>query len=437
MRKTIQSYKLYLYTGLSNYKRYLSNLGASFFSQAITALSILLLTPVLLRSLGEQAFGIYGILLNIIALSAVFDFGLNIGLLRKLIHEKDRAVAVVNAVFFFYILLSILAVPAFYFLYRFDFLKSDGQYLLTGIFTALIVGQNMIAVFFDVMIQSANKIFVGKMVRVIKTVVEFFVLYLLSSTGSIKWVLAGSAAVNFLYLLILSKYAQKEVRYQLSPSLFNWRVLAEHIRYSFWYFQTTLSSVLVYNAQIIVIGSMVAPASVSRYYMVMRFFDVIRSGMGNFTLILFPSLSMLQASADWARLQQMFLRVLLRVSIMVGIAVLGILTIGEYLFVYWSKYNDTETLQLFRWYAILIALLLIEHVPVVFLAAFKFNKLPAIVGTVQGLLGLMLTWFLVPEWGIAGAVIASVIALLATNFLFNPIYLFTKMKTYVNGTEPG
>lgn len=435
MRKAIQSYKSYIYAALSNYKRYLSNLGASFFSQAITAVSILLLTPVLLRSLGEQAFGIYGILLNIIALSAVFDFGLNIGLLRKLIHEKSSAVNVVNAVFFFYVLLSLLAVPAFYFLYRFDVVKNDGQYLLTGIFTALIVGQNLVAVFFDVMIQSANKIFVGKMVRVVKTVVEFFVLYLLSSTGSIKWILAGSAAVNFLYLLILSKYARKEVSYQLSLSLFHWHVLADHLRYSFWYFQTTISSVLVYNAQIILIGSLVAPASVSRYYMVMRFFDVVRSGMGNFTLVLFPSLSMLQASADWARLHKMFLRVLFRVSVMVMIAVLAILTVGEYLFVYWSKYNDTETLLLFRWYAILIALLLIEHVPVVFLSAFKFNKLPAIIGTVQGIAGLVLTGFLVPVWGIAGAVIASVIALLATNFLFNPIYLFAKMKTYVSRVE--
>jgi|GEM_PF-331417 len=428
MLKDIRSY---IITNLLAYKRYLSNLGASFLSQAVTAASILLLTPVLLASLGEQMFGIYGILLNIIALSVVFDFGLNIGLLRKLIHEKEQSVHVVNAVFFFFILLSIIAVPLFYFLFRFDILKSDGQYFITGIFTALIVGQNMLAVFFDVMIQSADKIFVGKMIRVVKTVVEFLVLYMLSKFGSIKWILAGSAVINFVYLLVLARYARKEVSYRLSFSYFRWNILTDHLRYSFWYFQATISSVLVYNAQIIMIGSLVAPASVSRYFMVMRFFEVIRTGIGNFTLILFPSLSIMQAAADWHRLQRMFLRVLLRVVVLVILMGLLMLTIGEQLFIYWSKYNDQATLQLFRWYILLITLLLIEHVPFTFLSAFKFNKLPAVVGTIQGIAGLILTWFLVPVYGIAGAVISSVIALLGTNFLFNPVYLFSKMKAYI------
>lgn len=428
MLKDIRSY---IITNLLTYKRYLSNLGASFLSQAVTAVSILLLTPVLLQSLGEQMFGIYGILLNIIALSVVFDFGLNIGLLRKLIHEKEKSIHVVNSVFFFFVLLSIIAVPLFYILFRFDVLKSDGQYLITGIFTALIVGQNMLAVFFDVMIQSADKIFVGKIIRVAKTVLEFFVLYMLSRLGSIKWILAGSAMINLVYLLVLARYARKEVSYQLSVSYFRWNILADHLRYSFWYFQATISSVLVYNAQIIMIGSLVAPASVSRYFMVMRFFEVIRTGIGNFTLILFPSLSMMQAAAEWHRLRQMFLRVLLRVVVLVILMGLAILTIGEQLFIYWSKYNDQATLQLFRWYTLLIALLLIEHVPFTFLSAFKFNKLPAVVGTVQGIAGLILTWFLVPAYGIAGAVIGSVIALLGTNFLFNPVYLFSKMKVHI------
>ncbi len=416
------------------YKSYLFNLSSSFLSQIVAGVSILLLTPVLLKSLGENSFGIYGILLNIIALSSVFDFGLNIGLLRKLIHEKEGTGYVINTVFFFYILLFLLAIPAFYFLYRFDILKSDAQYLLTAFFTALIVAQNMLAVFFDVMIQSTNKIFVGKIIRMGKTVIEFFVLFLFSRYGSLKWILLGTALVNFLYLIVLSQYARREVQYRLSFLWVKWKVLMDHIRYSFWYFQSTISSVLVYNAQIVLIGAMVAPASVSRYFMVMRFFEMIRMGMGNFTMVLLPSLSMLQASAAWLRLKRMFVRVLGRVTLLVVVAIAIILTIGESIFIYWSQYKDAETLVLFRWYTILIGLLLIENVAVVFLAAFKFNKLPAIVGIVQGVLGLLLTWLMVPVWGIAGAVMGSVIALLCTNFLFNPIYLFLKMRRFVHQT---
>lgn len=416
---------------LGRYSRYLSNLGASFFAQAVTALSILLLTPILLRTLGADGLGYYGVLLNVILLSAVFDFGLNTGLLRKLIHEKGRTDAVVSSMFFFFILLLLVGIPLFYGLFRFELLKTDQRYLLTSVFTALIVVQNMLAMFFEMMIQSADKIFVGKMIRIVKTIVEFIVLFLLSRFGSIAFLLLGTAAVNFLFLFALAHYAKKEVSFSISFQLFSWTRLLDHARYSFWYFQTTLSSVLVYNAQIIMIGSLVAPAAVSRYFMVMRFFDVIRTGMGNFTMILFPSLSIMQAEANWKKLHHLFLKVLVRVSLMVVVAFVVVLTLGEYCFVYWSKLKDADTLFVFRWYSVLICLLLIEHVAVVFLAALKFNKLPSIIGTIQGVLGLLLTYQLVPLYGIGGAVIASIISLLVTNFIFNPIYLFRKIKQHL------
>lgn len=419
----------YLKDRYSRYRRYLSNLSASFISQAVSAISILLLTPVLLRSLGEDSFGVYGTLLNVITLAAVFDLGLNVGLLRKLIHSKEQSTPIISTIFFFFIFLLLISIPVFYLMFRFELLGNGDQYLITSVFTSLIVGQNIIALFFDVMIQSANKIFLGKMIRIIKTVIEFGLLYWVCNYGSIVSIFMAIGFVNFIYLFILAHYAKKEVPFQLSFSSFNFTLLRSHIVYSFWYFQTTVSSVLVYNAQIILISSMVAPAAVSKYYIVMRFFEVIRTGMGNFTMILFPSLSLLQVKANWVQLKRMFMRVSVRVCLMVVVAMVIVLTIGEQFFSYWSKYYDVETIQLYRWYAILIAFLLIEHVPVVFLSALKFNKLPAILGTIQGVIGLLLTYLLVPYYGIAGAVMSSLIALLCTNFIFNPVYLFKRIST--------
>lgn len=426
--------KLFNQTAL-RYKRYFFNLGASFMSQAVGAVSIILLNPILLHSLGEEGYGYYGILLNLILFSAVFDLGLNTGLLRKLIHEKGSVNELLSSIFFFFILLLLAGIPAFYLLFKFEVFKIDQRHLLAGIFTALIVAQNMVAVFFEMMIQSANKIFVGRVIRTIKTIVEFFVLYYLSSWGSIAFLLLGSATVNILLILVLAYYAKKEVPFRISLSLFQWKTLVSHIRYCFWYFQTTVSSVLVYNAQIIMVSYLVSPMVISRYYMVMRFFEVIRTGMGNFTMILFPSLAMLQAADNWPRLYQTFIKVMIRVGLMVALAFLVVITLGEYFFVQWSHFGDVDTILVFRWYAVLISLLLLEHVAVVFLSALKFNKLPAIIGTLQGLLGLLLTYVLVPHYGIVGVVISSVIALLLTNFFFNPVYLIGKIKQRLNADE--
>lgn len=413
---------------LTVYKRYLSNLSATFVSQAVSALSILFLTPVLLKSLGQEQFGWYGVLLNIIVFSSIFDFGLNIGLLRRLIHQKEASVWVINAMFFFFLSVFVVSVPLYYFLYRSGFLAGDQRLLLTALCTALIVVQNIIAVFFDVIIQSANKIFVGKLIRVVKTITEFFVLFFLCRKGSVVLLLQATALINMAYIGVLFLYSKKEVNYQLSWAYFKPSVLWNHIQYSFWYFQNALATVLVYNAQIVLISSFVDSGSVTKYLLVTRFFDVLRMGLTNFTVVLFPSLSLLQAQENWQQLKRMFLRVLLRVALLVLLVFSLVLAFGQPVFVYWSKYQDPMTIQLFQIYAVYVALLIIDHVPTVFLSAFKFNKFPAIVSTIQGALGLLLIYLVIPRYGIVGAITASLLAFLCTNFLFNPWYLIRKMN---------
>lgn len=426
----LQKQYLLIRSLLSNYGRYLSNLSATFVSQAVSALSILFLTPIFLKTLGAEQFGQYGVLLNVILLSSVFDFGLNMGLLRKLIHQKEKSNWVINAMFFFFIFVFALSIPLFYFLYRSEILKSDGRFLNTAFFTALIVIQNIIAVFFDIIIQSVNKIFIGKLIRISKTIIEFIVLFFVTRKGSVSLLLLATAVINFFYIGSLFLYSKKEINYKLSWSLFRITVLWDHIKYSFWYFQNTLASVLVYNAQVILISSFVDGTSTAKYLLVIRFFDVIRTGLANFTMVLFPSLSMLQAQSNWKQLRKMFLQVLLRVTILVLFVFSLVLTIGEKLFVTWSSYNDDIIIRLFQLYAVFLALLVIDHVPTVFLSALKFNKYPSIIGTIQGVLGLCLSVWLLPVYGIAGALYASLIAFFCTNLFFNPIYLFKKINSH-------
>ena len=62
----------------------------------MSALSIIIITPVLLQSLGKEDFGWYGSLLNLITISAAVDLGMNVGLLRRIIHEPNRSKTLIN-----------------------------------------------------------------------------------------------------------------------------------------------------------------------------------------------------------------------------------------------------------------------------------------------------------------------------------------------------
>ena len=65
------------------HKRYLLNVGATFFSQFSNAVTLIILTPLLTHYLGLNRFGTYGVIINVIAFSVILDFGLNIGLVRS------------------------------------------------------------------------------------------------------------------------------------------------------------------------------------------------------------------------------------------------------------------------------------------------------------------------------------------------------------------
>ena len=74
---------------LRAHKLYLYNLVGTFASQGVTALSLLIVTRLLVTRLGETSFSTYGVLLNLILIATVVDFGLNTGLSHRLIQDPS------------------------------------------------------------------------------------------------------------------------------------------------------------------------------------------------------------------------------------------------------------------------------------------------------------------------------------------------------------
>ncbi len=411
--------------------RYLSNLSTTFISQAVSALSILLLTPILLQQLGTTQYSQYGVLVNMILFSAIFDLGLNIGLLRKLIHNHPNNLALINTIFFFFVGSLCLLAPLFWILFSVGFVKVESNFYYLSFFVSIIVIQNFLALFFDNIIQSANKIYVGRIIRMIRTGIEALALWWVAYSGSILYLFITTALINTVYLFFLFAYAKKEFDFYLSWANCKWSLILEHIQYSFWYFQSALAGAIVFNAQIVLISSIAPPTQVTHYLLITRFYDVIRAGLTNFVGVMFPSLSKSQANQDWAAIARTYQKVVLR---FVGLAILVMLfsmSIGQYFFKWWSDVKDADALMAFNCYGILLGLLLIENVPNVFLAALKKNKWPSVVSTIQGLIGLALTYFFLPIYGITGAIISLITAFLFTSGWFNFVFMRQQLKQHL------
>jgi O-antigen/teichoic acid export membrane protein len=171
--------------------------------------------------------------------------------------------------------------------------------------------------------------------------------------------------------------------------------------------------------------------------LVFRFFEVIRLALTNFTLILFPSISSLQAKGSWQELERMFFTVLKRIVIFASLALLLVYLFGETLFTYWSGYGGAEISVLFYLSIVYTLFIVIDHVSVVFQYSLNIQTIPALVSIFQSLVSLLLTVYFVQSMGMKGAILASLLSFLLISFIFNPLYLLKRIRTNQNTLQLG
>jgi O-antigen/teichoic acid export membrane protein len=327
---------------------------------------------------------VYGILiLNLLPFSLIFDLGYNMGLLRRLIHEPEKASSLISGGCCFFLGLLPITFGVYSALSHFGLIQNTGFTVQQSLLLSLLVVLQLGALLFDIVLQSVNKIFLGKSIRVVKTILETLAVYIGATRFGLQGVFVALVLTNFLYLVALYWFSKRERSFELHWRYCKWKDLIHHFKYSIWFFLAACSGVLVYNAQTILMGNLLDAQAVSKYVLITRFYEVVRIGMGNFTLILFPTIAILESSNSWKQLFAQFKTVALRITVLCVIAVFILLTIGKYLFVAWSGMEDQEILFTYIGYTFLILLLIIEHVPVVFLTALKMNRYPTIVSMVQ------------------------------------------------------
>ena len=415
-------------TTILNNKRYLLNVGTTFFSQFANAVTLIILTPLLSNYLGLSNFGTYGVIINVIAFSVILDFGLNIGLVRSFIHQSSNLKELSNSIFLFFLSLLILLFPIFLIFYFNYFQNTNLELFEIAGLTTVIVVQNIIAGYFDALIQAQNKIYVSKIIRASKLLFELIIILIFIKTIHLIGLLIIMLIVNVAYLLSLYLYLKKSIDYTISYKNFQLPILLTHFKYSFWYFVSSLATVLVFNTQVLILNYYNGPIIAAKYLVVVRFFDIIRIAATNFTQVLFPKIIQVEFLGDWKLLKQMLFSVYKKISILIIFITLFLYFFGFQLFVHWSRLNDPSLSLLFNLYLIFTALIIFDNVSVIFLSALKLNKIPTLVSIGQGLLGILLSILLLYYIGYIGILVGFLISFILTNLFFNPYYLLKSVN---------
>jgi O-antigen/teichoic acid export membrane protein len=415
-------------TTILNNKRYLLNVGTTFFSQFANAVTLIILTPLLSSYLGLSNFGTYGVIINVIAFSVILDFGLNIGLVRSFIHQSSSLKDLSNSIFIFFTSLLFLLFPIFLIFYFNYFQNTNLELFQIAGLTTVIVVQNILAGYFDALIQAQNKIYVSKIIRASKLLLELIFILIFIKSIHLIGLLTIMLIINVAYLLSLYLYLKKAIQFTINYNHFKLQVLLSHFKYSFWYFVSSLATVLVFNTQVLILNYYNGPIIAAKYLVVVRFFDIIRIAATNFTQVLFPKIIQIEYLGDWKLIKIMLFSVYKKISILIIFILLFLYFFGFQLFVYWSRLNDPTLSLLFNLYLIFTALIIFDNVSVIFLSALKLNKIPTLVSIGQGLLGILLSILLLYYIGYIGILAGFLTSFIFTNLFFNPYYLLKSVN---------
>lgn len=406
---------------------YMMNVGSSFLSQLFSALYVIILTPRLLQSLGEISFAQYGIILSAITIGSILDLGMNTSILRRVIHEKEKQNALFITLVSFYgalfvlmlVLLSIFSYTSVTFFKGLDVTQL--------ILLLVLVLQSLLVLLLDNLVQSTQKIYIAKSIRCLKTFLELVCILLSLQYHSLSLVLVIIVAFNFLFLVGSFIYARQALQLDFSWIHVNLNLFFDHLKYSFWYYMTALSAVMVFQSQVFIVNAISGTTLVVQFLLFNRFFDIIRMAVSNFTAVLYPSIVFAESEQRHRDVRSLFFNALFRALLILCCIFCVLFFTGKDLFLWWTHGQVAYDHTVFWLLLVYSILILVDNVSAVFLSALKLNKLPTIVSLVQGLLVVLLTTVLVPRYGLIGLGIASIAALASTSLFFNPFFLLKKL----------
>ena len=133
----------------------------------------------------------------------ILDFGLNIGLVRSFIHKSLYIDELINSLFIFFLTLLFLLFPLFILFYFNYFHTKSIELLQIAGLTTIIVVQNILSGYFDALIQAQNKIFVSKIIRASKLLLELLLILIFIKDIQLVGIMIIMATVNVLYVLTL------------------------------------------------------------------------------------------------------------------------------------------------------------------------------------------------------------------------------------------
>lgn len=411
----------------------------SYINLALGSIIPLVYTPVMLRMLGQQEYGLYSLANSVVGYLSLLNFGMGSTIVRyitkyKVENEKDEEERVIGLFLIIYLVIALLVLIGGHILaINAENLFNKGLTLaeLKKIKVLIYVMAFNTAISFPISVFSSitiahEKYLFRKLVDMISTVAvpisNIFVLYL--GWGSVGMSLV-STALQFCMLPINAIYCFKKLA--IKPQFRNipFYMLKEVCAFSIFIFIGSIVDMLFWSTDKVILGALIGTAATAVYNVGGTFSGMLQNLSTGISAVLVPKITGMvlqeQNKNTWT---EMFIRIGRLQFYIIALVLSGFIVFGQpfVTFIAGKGYEDAYVIALLT--MIPLSIPLIQNTGLNIVIAQNKHQFRSVVYLIIAIINAVSTYLIVPYYGTIGAAFCSCIAYFVGQGIIMNIYYY-------------
>lgn len=414
----------------------------SYLSQGIQILSGLIYTPIMLRLLGQNEFGLYQLVYSVVSYLSLLSLGFNASYMRFYarlkVNNNEEEINRLNGMFMtiFIILAFVCLLCGVVLLINIKYVFARGltsrEYPIAKTLMILMVF-NLALTFpnsvFDALTSAHEQFVFQKTINILQNIINPFIALpmLLLGYGSIGMVMASTVLI-IIKLFINAYYCLKKLHIKFTFNGFKFQLLKEMWIFTFYIFLNQIIDQVNWSVDKFLLGRIVGTSSVAIYGLGAQINSMYIQFSTSVSSVFSPKINQIIATNnDNCELTLLFTRVG-RIQFMILFFVLsGFLYFGKSFIGFWggTGYGDT--------YYITVLLITIVTVPLIqslgleIQRAKNMHKVRSIVYLLIAIANIFISIPLINFYGAIGAAIGTALSLTVGNVIFMNWYYHYKV----------
>jgi O-antigen/teichoic acid export membrane protein len=426
---------------------------AKYFSIATWIGCSLVLTPLLLKYLGTEAYGLYAALGSIGAYLYVLDLGTGLAIPKYVAEYRVQGNfldlnKLASSFFYGFVGLGILLVAAAFAFLQYVpeiFKTSPSLVRVAQIVFVLTIANFLVLLPFGVLegiLYGFQKVHLNYWLDTLFYFCNLAAAYVAVKLGyGLVAVTAGTLVARLVVSLLLVRLAWSEcpaVRLHIRD--FEAGMLRKLAAPSFYYFVIQVATLLIFSADNVVISSFVGVAAVTAYSIAFKLCRLPLGLISSLANVLLPHISELDTENDFARLRKLHIQ-LSKYSVLISFVVFTCLAAFGRDFIYlWVGSENFVGMPVLLCFCLIWPFnTVVQSSSMVLMGTARHGKLAGAL-VVEGMLNVGLSILLLYYWGVLGVALGTLLAKLLVSFWFAPWYTCRVLKQnfwdYARGVWP-